>query len=131
MFSFSKNYQLNLIIILMKCLYKSGIIVMLKNGSDLMDIETHVREIIEHIRPYLLADGGDIELIKVEDFVVYVKMSGACQGCAMIDTTLNDGVKHWIIDEIPEIKDVVLEQALPDFGEYVDSYSETEEEKEK
>lgn len=102
-------------------------IVCVKNGSAYMDTETHVREIIDHIRPYLLADGGDIELIKIEDGIVYVSLSGACQGCSMIDTTLNDGIKQWVMDEVDEIKDVVLYQQLPDFGEYVDSFNEEKE----
>jgi len=86
-----------------------------------MDLETHVKQIIDHVRPYLLADGGDIELDKIENNIVYVKMSGACIGCSMIDTTLNDGIKQWIMDEIPEINDVVLSQELPDFGELTES----------
>ena len=53
-----------------------------------MDREKKVKEIIDKIRPFLINDGGDIEFIKIEDDIVYIKMLGACAGCTMSDFTL-------------------------------------------
>lgn len=54
-----------------------------------------------------MADGGDIEFIKYEDNIVYVKMNGACSECHMLDLTLKDGIETMLIEEIPEIKGVI------------------------
>ncbi len=69
-----------------------------------------VRSIINHIRPYIIGDGGDIDLVSVKDGIVTIRLLGACVGCSMIDVTLNQGIKNWIMEEVPEIKDVVLLQ---------------------
>ncbi len=74
------------------------------------EVYDKVRKIINHIRPYIMGDGGDVQLVKVEDGVVYIRLLGACVGCTMIDVTLNEGIKNWIIEEVPEIKDVVMVQ---------------------
>lgn len=61
------------------------------------------------IRPYIQHDGGDIELLGVdENSIVYVSFIGACAGCAMAGDDFSGGVKLLPLDEIPEIKDVVL-----------------------
>ena len=69
-------------------------------------MEDRVREVIEKIRPVLQRDGGDIELISVEDGVVKVKLQGACSGCPMSQMTLKNVVEQTIKNEIPEIKSV-------------------------
>lgn len=74
------------------------------------EVFDHVRSIINHIRPYILGDGGDIDLVSVADGIVKIRLLGACVGCSMIDVTLNQGIKNWILEEVPEIKDVVLLQ---------------------
>ncbi len=67
-----------------------------------------VEEIIEKIRPYLQADGGDIELVEVdEEGHVKVRLTGACGGCPMSQMTLKQGVERAIREQIPEIKEVV------------------------
>ena len=63
--------------------------------------------IIDKIRPFLISDGGNLEFVKYEDNIVYVKMMGACADCAMIDLTLKDGIEEFITSEIPEVKEVV------------------------
>ena len=70
------------------------------------EIEIQVKALIDKMRPFLISDGGDIEFIKIEDGIVYVKLSGACQNCSLIDVTLKDGIEEMIINEIPEIKEV-------------------------
>lgn len=71
------------------------------------EVVLHIKEVIEKIRPFLISDGGNIEFIKYEDNIVYVSLLGACAGCAMIDITLKDGIEELIINEIPEVKEVV------------------------
>lgn len=70
-------------------------------------MENRIKELIDEIRPFLMADGGDIEFIKYEDNIVYVKMSGACSECHMLDLTLKDGIETMLMEEIPEIKGVI------------------------
>ena len=72
-------------------------------------LEEKVEEVLEKIRPYIQHDGGDIELLGVdENSIVYVSFIGACAGCAMAGDDFSGGVKLLLLDEIPEIKDVVL-----------------------
>ncbi len=88
-----------------------------------MEAEEKIKKIVEHIRPYINADGGDLEFVSYIDNVVTVNLTGACVGCSMIDTTLNDGIKGWIMDEVPEVKDVVLHQSYFDsMGNGFDAY---------
>lgn len=63
--------------------------------------------IIDKMRPYLIGDGGDIQFIKYEDNKVYVKLTGACAGCSMIDITLKEGIEEIITTEIPEVTEVI------------------------
>ena len=55
--------------------------------------ENKIIEVIDKLRPFLMNDGGDIEFVKYEDDVVYVKMHGACSHCHMIDYTIKEGVE--------------------------------------
>lgn len=70
-------------------------------------MENKIKELIDEIRPFLMADGGDIEFVKYEDNIVYVKMNGACANCHMLDLTLKDGIESMLMDEIPEIQAVI------------------------
>ena len=72
-----------------------------------MDIEKRIIEEIEKLRPFLQNDGGNIEYVKYEDGNVYVKLTGACAGCSLIDVTLKEGIEEILISEIPEIKKVI------------------------
>ena len=66
-----------------------------------------VEEILDKIRPSLMMDGGNVELIDVSDGVVKVKLTGACSGCPMSTMTLKMGIERILKQEIPEIKEVV------------------------
>lgn len=67
-----------------------------------------INSALNQVRPYLQADGGDISLIDIsDDFVVKVKLTGACQGCPFSYQTLKSGVEQALIREVPEIKEVV------------------------
>lgn len=72
-----------------------------------MDIEKRIIEEIEKLKPFLQSDGGNIEYVKYEDGKVYVRLTGACAGCSMIDITLKEGIEEILISEIPEIKEVI------------------------
>lgn len=69
-------------------------------------IEDKIIELIERIKPFLVNDGGNLEFVKYEDNIVYVRLLGACRDCPMIDVTLKDGIEEIIINEIPEVKEV-------------------------
>jgi Fe-S cluster biogenesis protein NfuA len=63
---------------------------------------------LEQIRPYLQADGGDIEVIELtEDNILKVRLTGACKGCPFSMQTLKAGVEQAIRRDIPEIREVV------------------------
>lgn len=71
------------------------------------DQEKRIIEIIDKLRPYLINDGGNIEFVKYENNIVYIKMMGACANCYMMDLTLKDGIEAAIQEEIPEVIEVV------------------------
>ena len=56
------------------------------------NIEEKIKSTIEKMRPFLINDGGDLEYIKYEDNIVYIKLKGACQGCPMMDITIKEGI---------------------------------------
>ncbi len=62
---------------------------------------------MKKIRPMLQRDGGDVELVDVEDGVVKVRLQGACAGCPMSQMTIKNGIEKILKQEIPEIKSVV------------------------
>ena len=66
-----------------------------------------INEIIDKLRPFLINDGGNIEFVKYEDNIVYIKLLGACANCQMIDLTLKDGIAAAIMSEVPNVKDVI------------------------
>lgn len=66
-----------------------------------------VEKVLDKIRPSLLADGGNVELVDVSDGVVKVRLQGACSGCPMSQMTLKMGIERVIKQELPEIKEVV------------------------
>jgi Fe-S cluster biogenesis protein NfuA len=75
----------------------------MENQTTNLELETRVKTIISKIRPYLLRDGGDIEFLRIVEGIVYVKMIGACAGCASVDVTLKDGIEAILLEEVPGI----------------------------
>ena len=69
--------------------------------------EKKIIELIDKMRPFLEGDGGNIEFVEYTDNIVYVRLTGACQNCSMIDFTLKDGIEEMITTEIPEVKAVI------------------------
>lgn len=72
-----------------------------------MTNEEKIINIIEKLRPFLISDGGNIEFVKYENDIVYVKMLGACAGCELVDLTLKDGIEGAIKEEVPSVKEVI------------------------
>ena len=66
-------------------------------------VEERKNEVLNRIKPYQENDGGNLEYIKFEEGIVYVRLLGACAGCSMIDITLKDGIEAMLMDEIPEV----------------------------
>ncbi len=67
-----------------------------------------VKTVIDEIRPYLKADGGDVELVEVtDDGIVKVKLLGACGHCPMSTMTLKMGIEKRLKERVPEVKEVV------------------------
>jgi len=71
-------------------------------------MENKINDVLEKLRPFLINDGGNIEFVKYEDGICYLKFIGACATCPMKLMTLNEGIKEALINEIPEIIDVKL-----------------------
>lgn len=71
--------------------------------------EEKANEIIEKIRPYIQHDGGDVELLGIdEEGIAYVTFLGACAGCMMAGEDFSTGIRLLLLDEFPELKEVVL-----------------------
>ena len=62
-----------------------------------------VEKALNDVRPALQADGGDVELVEVENNIVKVRLKGACAGCPMSQMTLKQGIEQYIKKLIPEI----------------------------
>lgn len=70
-------------------------------------MQDRVEKVLAQIRPSLMREGGNVELVDVNDGVVKVKLTGACSGCPMSTLTLKMGIERLLKKEIPEIKEVV------------------------
>ena len=72
------------------------------------EIKERIRKSIEEVRPFLQNDGGDISLVNItDDFVVEVKLLGACGSCPFSLQTLKLGVEDKLKKDVPEVKEVV------------------------
>jgi Fe-S cluster biogenesis protein NfuA len=72
-----------------------------------MDLKQQVQDMLEKVRPSLQADGGDVQLVDVdENGVVKVQLQGACAGCAMSQMTLKMGIEKFLKQNIPEVSSV-------------------------
>jgi Fe-S cluster biogenesis protein NfuA len=71
--------------------------------SELME---RVEKALESIRPALMADGGNVKLVAVEDGIVKVELQGACGTCPSALMTLKQGIEVRVKEEVPEIKEV-------------------------
>ncbi len=71
-------------------------------------IRSRVEVVLEGLKPWLQADGGDVEFVDItDDGIVKVRLMGACGGCPMRDMTLKSGIGRALKERIPEVKDVI------------------------
>lgn len=73
-------------------------------------MEDRVQEILDKLRPYIQRDGGDVELVEIEEGIVRVRLLGACGSCPSSTITLKAGIERALMEEIPEVREV--EQVL-------------------
>jgi Fe-S cluster biogenesis protein NfuA len=70
------------------------------------DIKAEVQEVLDKLRPFLLRDGGDCELVDVEDGIVKLRLLGACGTCPSSTITLKAGIERALLEEVPGIVEV-------------------------
>lgn len=72
-------------------------------------MQEKVKDVLDKVRPYLVRDGGNVELIEVNDGtgIVKVKLVGACAGCPHSKMTLKNGIEKILKQEVPEVKEVI------------------------
>lgn len=79
--------------------------------SKKKEIEEELAKTIDKIRPYVQHDGGDLEFVNLDDEgIAHVRFWGACAGCFMAEDDFNNGIQNFIMDEIPDINGVVLDE---------------------
>jgi Fe-S cluster biogenesis protein NfuA len=66
-----------------------------------------VEAVLNHIRPNLAADGGNVELVDASNGIVKLRLTGACGGCPMASMTLKHGVERVLKEQLPEVKEVI------------------------
>jgi Fe-S cluster biogenesis protein NfuA len=79
-------------------------------AADASDLGSRVQQVLDTIRPYVQADGGDIELVDIVDGVVQIRLAGSCVGCMYSMMTLQAGVERMLKEQVPEVKAV---EAVP------------------
>ena len=82
---------------------------MKEKNNKTNDVIERIKAVIDKVRPYLQNDGGDVEFIRYENGVAYVKLIGACSNCPMAQMTLQDGIENALISEVPEVIKVIGE----------------------
>lgn len=65
--------------------------------------ETQIQNVLDKVRPFLQREGGDVEYIGFKEGVVYVRMVGACEGCAYVDQDISAGVEIILMEEVPGV----------------------------
>ncbi len=74
------------------------------------DIVKGIKKVIKKLRPYLNGDGGDLEFVKFEEGIVYIKLLGACMGCASSSDTMKNAIEAMMLEEVPGV--IGVEQIL-------------------
>lgn len=73
------------------------------NERNNEEILKEIMKVLDKVRPYLNSEGGDLEFVKFEEGIVYVRMMGACQDCGALDSTLTDGIEALLMEYVPEV----------------------------
>jgi len=75
-------------------------------GETLELTEENVELVLDEVRPYLMADGGNVELIEIDGLVVKLQLQGACGSCPSSTVTMRMGIERKLMERIPEILEV-------------------------
>ena len=70
------------------------------------ELKERVEKSLDSIRPALMADGGNVELVDIEDGIVKVRLQGACGTCPSALMTLKQGIEVRVKEDVPEIQEV-------------------------
>lgn len=70
------------------------------------DLQAQVQEVLDKLRPFLLRDGGDCQLVDVEDGIVKLRLLGACGSCPSSTITLKAGIERALLEEVPGVLEV-------------------------
>ncbi len=69
-------------------------------------MKEQVQEVLNKLRPFLQRDGGDVELVDIEDGIVKVRLTGACGSCPSSTITLKAGIERALLEEVPGVKEI-------------------------
>lgn len=72
-----------------------------------MDLIERVQNALEQVRPGLQMDGGDVELVEIQDGDVFLRLTGACIGCPISTLTLKAGIESTLKQMVPEVNQVI------------------------
>ena len=67
----------------------------------------NVERVLDELRPYLMADGGNVEIVEIDGPVVKVRLQGACGSCPSSTMTLKMGIERKLREAIPEVSEVI------------------------
>lgn len=70
------------------------------------DLKEPVQEVLNKLRPFLQRDGGDVELVDIEDGIVKVRLIGACGSCPSSTITLKAGIERALLEEVPGVTEI-------------------------
>lgn len=76
------------------------------NNMSLALTPANVEQVLDDLRPYLMADGGNVELVEIEGPTVKLRLQGACGSCPSSTMTLRMGIERRLREFIPEIAEV-------------------------
>ena len=77
-------------------------------GTETMALtQENVEAVLDELRPFLMADGGNVEIVEIDGPVVKVRLQGACGSCPSSTMTLKMGIERKLQEAIPEVSEVV------------------------
>lgn len=76
-------------------------------ATDILELtEQNVEKVLDEVRPYLMADGGNVEFVEIDGLIVRLRLKGACGSCPSSLSTMTMGIKRRLMEKIPEILEV-------------------------
>ena len=79
-------------------------IIQVSNGCQMESMKEEVEEVLETLRPMLMQDGGNVELVDIDDGVVKLRLVGACSSCSSSTMTLKMGIEKALKKAIPMVR---------------------------